>query len=222
MRCRTASEECASPPPFDAEMAEVKKYLSSKMPRGVDMYLLEVTRLTVDSCMEMASATVLRLSGFRCSTPCVQEAVLLAHDLLGDAQDGARALVEALHQPVGALQALEQVALVLRRARGLGDGGVVAAVDEHARQRVGVELHRSSCRRGPGRTSTSGRTGWICTEPNFRPGLGLSRLISVIISTSSSCVDADGAAQRRQVVAAEQAQVVEQPGDLRVVAVARP
>ena len=39
-------------------MAEVKKYLSSNMPRGVDMYLLDVTRLTVDSCIVMASATV--------------------------------------------------------------------------------------------------------------------------------------------------------------------
>src|SRR5947208_9547984 len=33
------------------------------------MYLLAVTRDTVDSCMLMASATVLRLSGRRCCTP---------------------------------------------------------------------------------------------------------------------------------------------------------
>ncbi len=50
-------------------MAEVKKYFSSKMPRGVDMYLFEVTRDTVDSCILIASATVLRLSGRRCCTP---------------------------------------------------------------------------------------------------------------------------------------------------------
>ena len=35
----------------------------------VAMYLFAVTRLTVDSCMEMASATVLRLSVRRCLTP---------------------------------------------------------------------------------------------------------------------------------------------------------
>ena len=46
-------------------MDTVKKYFSSKTPRGVIMYLFDVTRLTVDSCMPMASATALRLSGRR-------------------------------------------------------------------------------------------------------------------------------------------------------------
>ena len=64
MRCRTASEECDSPSPA-AAIAEVKKYFSSKMPRGDAMYLLDVTRETVDSCMEMASATVFRFMGLR-------------------------------------------------------------------------------------------------------------------------------------------------------------
>ena len=48
IRCRTASAECASPPSA-AAIAEVKKYFSSKMPRLVAMYLLAVTRDTVDS-----------------------------------------------------------------------------------------------------------------------------------------------------------------------------
>src|SRR4029453_18729367 len=65
MRWRTDSAECASPPSA-AAIAEVKKYLSSKMPRLVAMYLLAVTRDTVDSCISIASATVLRLSGRRC------------------------------------------------------------------------------------------------------------------------------------------------------------
>src|SRR5262249_39696546 len=47
--------ECA-PPPFAAAIADVKKYLSSKIPRFVAMYLLAVTRETVDSCIEIASA----------------------------------------------------------------------------------------------------------------------------------------------------------------------
>ena len=50
-------------------IAEVKKYLSSKLPRGVAMYLLDVTRLTVDSCMEIASATVFRFKGLRWAMP---------------------------------------------------------------------------------------------------------------------------------------------------------
>ena len=64
MRSRTDSDECASPP--DAEpSADVKKYRSSNVPRGVIMYLFTVTRLIVDSCIPIASATVRRLSGRR-------------------------------------------------------------------------------------------------------------------------------------------------------------
>src|SRR5262245_50688499 len=73
MRWRTASAEWASPPSA-AAIAEVKKYFSSKMPRLVARYLLAVTRETVDSCMSMASAMVLRLSGRKCRTPCTKKA----------------------------------------------------------------------------------------------------------------------------------------------------
>ena len=52
----------------------VKKYFSSNRPRGVAIYLLEVTRLTVDSCIEIASAMMRRLSGRRCRTPWVRKA----------------------------------------------------------------------------------------------------------------------------------------------------
>src|SRR3954471_5856012 len=65
---RTASAEWA-PPPSGAWMGEVKKNFISKTPREVARYLFEVTRLTVDSCMPIASATVFRFSGRRCSTP---------------------------------------------------------------------------------------------------------------------------------------------------------
>ena len=148
-----------------------------------------------------------------------EEAILLAHDLLGHAQDGARALVEALHQPVGVLQAVEQIALVLVGARRLGHGGVVAAVDEHARQGVVVEFHHPAAV-WPGRTITSGSTGWICTEPNFRPGLGLSRLISAIISTSSSASTPTARFSAARLWLPSSAQVLQQLGDLRIVAVA--
>ncbi len=73
MRWRTDSAEWLSPP--SAEPIEtVKKYFSSNSPRGVSMYLFEVTRLTVDSCILMASATVFRLSGRRCPTPWTRNA----------------------------------------------------------------------------------------------------------------------------------------------------
>ena len=79
IRKRTDSAEWASPPLFEAIEA-VKKYFSSNRPRGVAIYLLEVTRETVNSCMPIASAMVFRLSGRKCSTPCWKNAVLLAHD----------------------------------------------------------------------------------------------------------------------------------------------
>ena len=70
-------------------IAEVKKYFSSKRPRGMARYLFEVTRLTVDSCMPIASATVRRFSGRRCCDAVGEEAVLLADDLGGDLEDRA-------------------------------------------------------------------------------------------------------------------------------------
>ena len=73
IRWRTASAEWVAPPSEDW-IAAVKKNFSSNTPRGVEMYLFEVTRLTVDSCMLMASATVLRFSGRRNSTPKARKA----------------------------------------------------------------------------------------------------------------------------------------------------
>src|SRR3546814_3774086 len=64
----TASADTAPSPPA-AETPLVKKYLSSYSPRGQDRYLFDVTRLTVDSCIWIASATAFSVSGFRCSTP---------------------------------------------------------------------------------------------------------------------------------------------------------
>ncbi len=73
----------------EAAIAEVKKYFSSKMPREVAMYLLEVTRRRRSiHASPMASATAFRLSGRRCCDAVGQEAVLLADDLGGDLEDG--------------------------------------------------------------------------------------------------------------------------------------
>ena len=82
----------------------VKKYFISNRPRGVWMNLCEVARETVDSCTPIASPTIFRLSGRRPDDALEKEAVLPAHDLARDVEDGARALLEALGQPVGGLQ----------------------------------------------------------------------------------------------------------------------
>ena len=90
-------------------MAEVKKYLSSNTPRGVATYLFEVTRLTVDFVHGNGVRHRFQVERFQVLHAVAQEAVLLAHDFLGHAQNRARALIEALHQPIGVLQAFDQV-----------------------------------------------------------------------------------------------------------------
>ena len=132
--------------PSTRPSAVVKKYFISNRPRGVEMYLLEVTRLTVDSCMSIASATSFSVIGLRKRDAPMQEPVLLTHDLGRDLEDGLRALVEALGQPVRRLQAIDEETLLGRIARLAGDARVVGAVDQHARQDVGVELDQPARR----------------------------------------------------------------------------
>ena len=90
-------------------MAEVKKYFISKMPRGVAMYLLEVTRDTVELVHRDRVGDGAQIERSQVLHAVHEEGVLLADDLLGDAQDRAGALIEALHQPVGGLQAFEEI-----------------------------------------------------------------------------------------------------------------
>ena len=56
-------------PPLAVVIAREKKYLSSKTPAGVAMYLLFVTRETVDSCRWTSSAISRKPSGFIASGP---------------------------------------------------------------------------------------------------------------------------------------------------------
>src|SRR3546814_18776823 len=58
-----------APSPCVSEMPDEKKYLSSNSPRAQERYLLLVTRLTVDSCIPIASATCRSVSGRICATP---------------------------------------------------------------------------------------------------------------------------------------------------------
>src|SRR5207237_9109698 len=64
---RTAVAEAA--PPFSVAIRREKKCLNSKRPRGVAMYLLLVTRHTVDSCSPSSPAISLRVSGFIATSP---------------------------------------------------------------------------------------------------------------------------------------------------------
>ena len=79
-----------------------------------------------------------------------EEGVLLAHDLGRHLEDGLGALIERADQPGRGLQAVGEIGLVLVALGGLGDVGVVALVDQHFRQRVGIELdHEAAVRPRP-------------------------------------------------------------------------
>ena len=67
MRARMATDETSSPSAPETWLE--KKYLNSKMPRGVCMYLPVVTREMVDSCIATASATSRRIMGCIASSP---------------------------------------------------------------------------------------------------------------------------------------------------------
>ena len=69
-----------------------------------------------------------------------EECILLAHNLFGDAQNGARPLVETFDQPVGRLQAIDQLVVVFAVFRGLSDLRQICAIDQDAGQRVAVEF----------------------------------------------------------------------------------
>src|SRR6185369_1682170 len=63
----TLSEATKSPPLVERPL--LKKYFNSSNPCGVCIYLLVVTRLIVDSCMPISSATSLNTNGRRYSMP---------------------------------------------------------------------------------------------------------------------------------------------------------
>ena len=69
-----------------------------------------------------------------------EEAILLAHDLGRDLQDGAGALIERAHQPGRVLQAIGEIGFVAVLADRLRQFGIVGLVDQDPRQRVAVEL----------------------------------------------------------------------------------
>ncbi len=93
-----------------------------------------------------------------------QKTVLLAHDLRCHFQNGLGTLIEALHQPVGGLHAIGQIAALGLVAGIAGDGGEIGLVDQDTRQGVGVQFHRPAPSEA-GRTSTSGTMGCTIEEP---------------------------------------------------------
>jgi hypothetical protein len=73
IRCRTASAEWAAPSPSRLDRGGEEEFQLEHAARRRDVFV-RGHRLTVDSCMPMASATVFRFSGRRNSTPKARKA----------------------------------------------------------------------------------------------------------------------------------------------------
>ena len=111
---RTDSAEWASPAAFEAEAIEaVKKYFISNRPRGVWMNLLRGGARDGRFVDADRVGDGLQVERLQAGDALDEEAVLAAHDLGGDVEDGARALLQALGQPVRALQVGRNVLPVL-------------------------------------------------------------------------------------------------------------
>ena len=99
---RIAVEEAA--PPVSVATWLPKKYFSSKVPRGVDMYFCVVTREMVLSCTPSTSAISRSTMGAHRHVAVLEEIALAVDDRLRNAQDGVEALLHVLDQPAGLLQ----------------------------------------------------------------------------------------------------------------------
>src|SRR3546814_13028316 len=77
-----------------------------------------------------------------------EKAFLLLDDLARHLDDRALALVERADEPVGARELFGQQRLALHRG-ALSQLGIIAAVDEQARQRAAVNLDRTALKGPP-------------------------------------------------------------------------
>ena len=196
----------------------VKKYFISNRPRGVEMYLFEVTRLTVNSCMSIASATSFSVMGLRNAMPRCRNSscwrTISVATLRMVCARWSRLLVSQLAVCRQSTRKLFSVASrVLPVTRG-----VVGAVDQHARQDVGVELDQPARRtlahehvghHRLDRPALEGAAGLRIERPQF--GQHVEQIVAV---------GADGARQRDEIVVGDQLEIVEQPLHHRVEPVA--
>ena len=143
-------------------IAEVKKYFSSNMPRGgrhvlvgghaADGRFVHADRvgdgLQVQRPQMLRRRLTRKASCWRTISVATFRMVWARWSRLATSQ-------------LRRLQAVGEIGLVASRCGPCRDSGVVALVDQHARQGVGVELDLAKPPSGAARTNTSGTTG--CT-----------------------------------------------------------
>jgi hypothetical protein len=190
-------------------MAVVKKYFSSKRPRGEARYLLAVTRLTVLSCSSTASATSRRISGRRNSTPWRKKAscrrTISAATLMMVLPRCSRLFTSQLAdcrcsatKDRAALSFSDTVARAAK-PRLTSTRGIVSGLSS-----------RIQSPSGPARISTSGSSACIGWSSPPAPGLGSSRRSSATISARSSASTSQAAIRPRMSRRASRSRFVEQ------------
>ena len=138
--------------------------------RAAEIFV-RVTRLTVDSCIPIASATCAQRQRPQMRDAVEEERLLLLHDLGRDLDDRALALVERLDQPVGAGEHSDSQAFDALSCGPRRQLDIIAAVDQQARQGRGVDLDRPAglrAARRRGRASPPASR----SPPKRQPGLG--------------------------------------------------
>ncbi|MNL44122.1 hypothetical protein D3C87_1666770 [compost metagenome] len=150
-----------------------------------------------------------------------EETILLAHDFRSHLENGLGPLVEALGEPVGGGQAIGEEGLLGRIARLLGDGRIVDAVDQNARQGFGIEFDL------PGAIRTAadediGHHRFDRTAVESQTGLGIELADFGQHIDQVLAVAAHGLRQAGHVVLGQHADIVEQSQHHRIEAIAVP
>ncbi len=148
-----------------------------------------------------------------------EKPVLLLDDLGRHLDDGAGALVQRLHQPIGVGQTFGQPRLgrlVLRAARQLG---VVSAVDQQLGKRGAVELDRPSAR-----AAADEHVWHDAVDPvrrAFEPAAGLGIVSAQLADHVGQIlvVDRADALERGEIALGEIVEIGDQPRHRRIVAV---
>ena len=139
MRWRTASAEWASPEFGGGDGGGEEILHLEQAARGLDELVRGGARhrRLVDSDR---LADRFQVERFQPRHAFDQEGVLAPHDFTRDIENRARSLFEALGQPVRRLKLGRDVLLVFLPFRSAPDGGGIGFVDQHARQRLAVQL----------------------------------------------------------------------------------
>ena len=146
-----------------------------------------------------------------------EEILLAADDLARDLDDGLLPLVERLHQPVGAGQAIGEPGLGILVLLAGRQFDIIAAVDQHAGQGGAVDLDAPSFGSGAHEQVGGDRRGAVARK--FKAGFGIIAAQLADHVGQILLIHPADAAQLGQRALGQQVEIGEQAGDAGVVAV---